>query len=651
MRRFTPGTPPGRTRVNRFLTVGAASVALAACMTGALATSSQAAIPLEGSAAESASRATSAVAGSQPFVSQEKEKVGKGLDMLLDIGGLLLGLADDGGAAAIATALADIKAQLAELSTKVTNGFNQLEIDIANSRYASAQEELRPITTSVGVSYRHLTAANAPGVTPAQRKAAVAKLTTSCTKIDVEPTEFLQMYSGDPADGMSQAGLLPAAWATLVANERSVQGAKAGATPAFFTYRTMRQMRNIGAFATARISQYALVKGACDALLFDDLPSQQAAATAVHDLVVDGDLDTPGLTSISASLPAGLPRLTGVFPGAIAGQKGLVVANYNKIKDLAAGDTMRIVNVARSENLFADDAEFTLTGDALRTPTGGDMTRDGDNCLYTVGGTPTVAECKYGHTPVTVDDTAGEIHVSAPAGHLCLGYENGGPPGFKKDWQLRLDECGAAGFQWWLQGPIPSVKQDALDGIGRRNSLNAQGSPLGDNPNGASADGMTPLWAQDWRFFEPEWVDNMRSALIASGTTMGAVTKIYGSPQTPTNIRILPAVTPEPTFSREAFPSNRLLDWNDGPAWVIEAGPGGKEGGRRVIIKYRGTDIPAIRTNGDTNVPSRLGEPQTPVQLPAAHMLFGLPIDGCAFLYERPLSTGFTCPTRKALAG
>lgn len=614
--------------MNRLVTVGAVTVVASACIAGGLATSSQAAPPPQRTAAESPAAVTSASVAPQPSLSRkEGEPKGKGggVGMLLDVVSLVFGLAGgDGGQ--IAAELADIKAQIAELSTKVTNGFNQLEIDIANSRYASAQEELRPITTSVGVSYRHLTAANAPGVTPAQRQAAVAELKASCAKIDVEPTEFLQMYSGDPADGMSQSGLLPAAWAILVAGERSVQGAKAGATPAFFTYRTMRQMRNIGAFATERITQYALVKGACDALMFDDAASQQAAATAVHDLVLDGDPDTPGLNTVAASLPAGLPRLTGVFPGTVAGQKGLVVANLNKIKDLAGGDTMHIVNVTSSENLW--DEQWTLTGGKLRTPSG--------FCISTTGTLPTFVPCQDSPTSVTVDDTAGELQVPAPRGHRCLGYYKDplAPP--TATWGLIAAGCGPErGFQWWLQGPMPSVKQDAADGIGRRNALNALGSPLGDNPNGPNKDGTTTPWAQDWRFFEPEWVDNMRNAFVASGTTMGAVTKVYGSPQTPTNIRILPYVTAAPTITWEVIPGNRILDGSDGPAWIIEAGPGGREGGRRVIIRYQGTDIPSIRTNGAKGY-----------GMPAAHMLFGLPVDGCAFLYERPLSGGFTCPTR-----
>ncbi|MFM7211335.1 MAG: hypothetical protein ACKOYQ_04925, partial [Actinomycetota bacterium] len=555
--------------MNRLVTAGAVTVAASACIAGGLATSSEAAPPSQRAAAQATAAVTSVSVAPQPSLSRkdgESEGKNKDLEMLLDVAGLVFGLGGgDGGR--IAAALADIKAQIAELSTKVTNGFNQLEIDIANSRYASAQEELRPITTSVGVSYRHLTAANAPGVTPAQRQAAVAKLTTSCAKIDVEPTEVLQMYSGDPADGMSQSGLLPAAWAILVAGERSVQGAKAGATPAFFTYRTMRQMRNIGAFAAARITQYALVKGACDALMFNDATSQQAAATAVHDLVLDGDPDTPGLNTVAASLPAGLPRLTGVFPGTVAGQKGLVVANFNKVKDLAGGDTMHIVNVTSSENLW--DEQWTLTGGKLRTPSG--------NCISTTGTTPTLVPCQYSSTSVTVDDTAGELQVPAPNGHLCLGYyKDRAMP--TATWRLIVDGCGAPrGFQWWLQGPRPSVKQDAADGVGRRNAINVLGSPLGDNPNGPNKDGTPAPWAQDWRFFEPEWVDNMRNAFVASGTTMGAVTKIYGSPQTPTNIRILPYVTAEPTINVGVIPGNRILDRSDGPAWIIEAGPGGTE--------------------------------------------------------------------------
>ncbi|MFM9049892.1 MAG: hypothetical protein ACKOMX_07590, partial [Actinomycetota bacterium] len=138
--------------MNRLVTAGAVTVAASACIAGGLATSSEAAPPSQRAAAQATAAVTSVSVAPQPSLSRkdgEPEGKNKDLEMLLDVAGLVFGLGGgDGGR--IAAALADIKAQIAELSTKVTNGFNQLEIDIANSRYASAQEELRPITTSVG---------------------------------------------------------------------------------------------------------------------------------------------------------------------------------------------------------------------------------------------------------------------------------------------------------------------------------------------------------------------------------------------------------------------------------------------------------------------------------------------------------------------
>jgi hypothetical protein len=402
------------------------------------------------------------------------------LDLLFNVVGLF------GGGSNLDLVLAMLEAlsqQVDALSKEVRDGFNQLEIDIANSRYANAQDELRSITTQVTTGMRYLRDINNPASSEAQRQAALAKLTRHCTGITVDTPELLQMYYGDPADAMSQAGLLPAAWDVLMAGERSLQKAKAGATPAFLSYRTIRQMRRVGDFSQLRIAQYGLVKGACDALLFTDPTDRQTAATEVHDLIVDGDRDTPGLKAIDKSMPAALPRRTGVFPRSTVGTRGLVVGNFNRdtTPDRSDDAAMRLQNgnvmgSPLGDNPVTPGAAWSASWvflksawlDAIQTDvaaTGTNLT----NLSLVYGATADGVEGNLRLLP-TLDPSPGAPAFN-PGWWIKVGPQSGF--GDNKDWGLLKKEDGLA-----PAGPPMPAERTFIAAVGGVKASNIFGVPV-----------------------------------------------------------------------------------------------------------------------------------------------------------------------------
>ncbi len=169
MRRFTPGTPPGRTRVDRFLTVGAASVALAACITGALATSSQAAVPLQSATAATvlADAGPARVSQGPPAPGPSNGRkflsfvIGAGVDTLFDCLGF------NGGSCMDPSGTIAIKAQLDTIQQEVEQGFIDVEArlnriekrinELQKEKYLSRLDPLRQNSAMAVAAFSNMT--------------------------------------------------------------------------------------------------------------------------------------------------------------------------------------------------------------------------------------------------------------------------------------------------------------------------------------------------------------------------------------------------------------------------------------------------------------------------------------------------------------
>lgn len=551
----------------------------------------------------------------------------------------------DGGNEA---ALAEINSKVTELSKTVVNGFNQLEIDIANSRYASAQEELRPVTTATNRAFKDLQTLQNEKLTAAERKTATTRFKKNCAAVTTEPNELLQMYSGDPQDALSQSGLLPAAWSVIVAGERAQQSVAAGKTPAFYPYSTVNLMRHVGDLAELRITQYALVVGTCQALTESDEAAGQSAATAVHDLILKGDSDAAGLEAIEASLPKTLPKLTGVFTGEIADGKGLVVGNFStyqeptdekkSITNMATGLTLGSVPGndphygASAVYVGINPKELEVKNNSYRTTDG--LRREvcittGDRYLWNLcnGNARQGLAFKDGNIKFTQQsDIRFCIGVDNPYGytlwsHNLYGSQITYPPSLNGALELlRTERCSDDPFQQWFEnGPVPTSNVNV--------AAKLSGAKVNGSPKGANPDGEQHPWSTDWQYFQATWLNNMRTAIVNSGTTMRKVTHTYGSPRTPADRRILPALQQAPMLNPMA-----ATTWvADGPSWNVYGEPTAK-GERRTLVKVAGEDRVAGVYVGNTT---------------AATTLFGVPVEGCAYTYERPIDEPFACVTKR----
>lgn len=540
--------------------------------------------------------------------------------------------------------------QIEQLSVDVRDGFNQLEVDIANTQYAAAQNELRPVTTRVNTAYRHLITVNSSAPDSAAYRDALKSLRTACDAISVDTEELLQMYSGDPADGMSQSGLLPAAWQVLVANERSIQGVRPGAEPPYLSHRTVMQMRRVGEFSGARITQYAAVRATCDGF---DAPDAKEAADDVRRLVLNGSRDAAGLKSVEASLPAALPRLTGVFTGRVAGDRGLVVGNFSDRQRVGNADLMlvdaytglgfnnRVKTSVPSPPLNAgfEPGPVAIDGNRLRNRwLEGSLSAYSPWCLQLLGNrdldwNPRCTSEVRSEQVFRVED--GQVRVGDD-NRLCLtvvGTWLDRDVDNQQMWLQRIAD-GALPVDLrrcdqrekttvWMEGPMPTLDNDVDARMARALRV---GSPLGDNLAGDSAG-----WSTSWRYMTEDWLFGMREVIQRSGTTPERLSAAYGSQESDENVRALPPVTPRPAIVREAFPRG-LSD--GGPAWLVQAeqGPSGE---RRIIVKQSENNQRAFTAKWADRP-----------WLPAASTIFAFPVDSCAFTYERPVRGGFTCKAR-----
>ena len=546
----------------------------------------------------------------------------RGVNLLLKVTSLI-----EGKDATIGRKLDDISQQIAALSADVRRGFDQLEIDIANSKYAAAQDELRPVTTQATKGIRYLEIIGDPATTDAARAEAQTELTEHCATVTVDTPELMQMYYGDPGDSMSQNGLLPAAWEVIIAGERAAQQASPGVMPAFLSYRSLRQMNLIGEMSEGRIAQYAIVKGVCRALKFADPNEQQRAATTVRDLIVDGDKDTPGLTAIDASLPAQLPRRTGVFPRSTVGAKGLVVGNFNLEQNINSGGNAQMFSVPWSAPLIGHAViagPVTIYADGRIRNENENTPESTNECLSSAPTGGFVFAFPVDFVPCDAKDPAqkfiledGQVRLGSDRSKCVtqrrLTAEYGGG--------LETRDCDNLAPYWWFNGPIPGAK-DLTDR--RLYVATSQGSPTGDNP--ASASGP---WSREWTYIKNEWMDEVQKDVAASGSSLEALSNVYGGPTSEGNVRILP-------FHQVGWksPSDHGWVWNSGPSGA----PSGPLKDTRVTSVKMDNTKPATTVNW---------EEVAALAPQASSYFFGVPVTGCAYRFERPKTSGFNCPTRK----
>lgn len=614
-----------RTSLVRLGAAIAAAALMATALTGPV-SAAPAAVEAPGTASEPAvSVSQGLAAGKKPAattLTNVPTWIYKGVNLLLKVTSLI-----GGKDVTIDRKLDDISRQIAALSADVRRGFDQLEIDIANSKYAAAQDELRPVTTQATKGIRYLEIIGDPATTDAARAEAQIELTEHCATVTVDTPELMQMYYGDPGDSMSQNGLLPAAWEVIIAGERAAQRANPGAMPVFLSYRSLRQMNLIGEMSEGRIAQYAIVRGVCRALKFSDPNEQQRAATTVRDLIVNGDKDTPGLTAVDASLPAQLPRRTGVFPGSTVGAKGLVVGNFNLEQNINSGGRAQIFSVPWGAPLIGRAviaSSVTIYADG-RIRNENETTPESTNvCLSSAPTGGFVSAYPVDFVPCDAKDPAQKFILEE--GQIRLGSDRS-----KCVTQRRLEaeyggaletrDCDTLAPYWWLNGPIPGAK-DLTD---RRLYVAAsQGSPTGDNP--ASASGP---WSREWTYIKNEWMDEVQKDVAATGSSLEALSNAYGGPTSEWNVRILPF---------------HQVGWKDlaDHGWVWNSGPSGAPSG-----PLNDTRITSVKMDG-TKPATTVNWKEVAVYTPqASNYFFGVPVTGCAYRFERPKVGGFDCPTRK----
>jgi hypothetical protein len=545
---------------------------------------------------------------------------------VLDLLELANDLISEDPAPKILDKLDGITQQIRILSTNVNNGFNQLELDIAKGDYANAENALTEVKSQAQTGFEYLATMKDPAKSDTQRNVAQVQLRDLCPDITVLPRGLMEKYYGDPESSMSENGLLPAAWDVLMAGERSAQQAKAGAAPAFLSYRTLRQMRRVGAMAEWRIVQYAVVRGACDALKFTNETDRQTAATEVHTFFIKGTNTHPGLGAIEQSMPAALPRRTGVFPRSTVGVKGLVVGNFNIDQNITDGK-VQIFSVPWSAPLIGRGviaSPVTIYADGRIRNENETTPEDTNVCLSSAPTGGFVFAYPVDFVPCDANSPSqkfiveeGQIRLDSDRSQCLtqrrLTAEYGGA--------IETTDCDNLAPYWWFNGPIPGVK----DLTGRRLYLaTTQGSPTGDNP--ASASGP---WSREWTYIKNEWMDEIQKDVAASGSSLEALSSIYGGPTSEGNVRILPF---------------HQVGWKDSSdhGWVWNSGPSGAPSG-----PFKDTRVTSVKMD-NTKPATTVNWEEVAVYAPqASNYFFGVPVVGCAYRFERPKAGGFNCPTRK----
>lgn len=601
--------------MNRILTARAASVALAACLTGALATSSQAVAPAQRTAAESpaapavAHRAPSADA-TAPFRGAQSGPRGKVTDYVPFIKGswwLAKGLANCGTASGCMTSselsklyemdakldqmskdLKNLQASIDRLSLEVKQGFSQLNIRISQFQYAEAEAKALARLDNASQAMLNLSQALDPKRSAALRTQSYEAFVREAQVLDGEVLAALTSVAG-AGDATSRMGVLPAAWDMLLTKERARQGiADQSALPPYLPWRVVNQMNAIGEMWITREAVMGVVISTYRAQGLSSEGDQQAASAEVAELFRIGDGSAQyrlaGLNAQAASLPKELPTLTGVLTGGRrADGKGLVVGNFSPQRKSTEARPLVNGKSGWSVRAYGEGIRIDRDGVDIRFGAPKNCIDCGlnprklwyDNGLYGGPACLTVTSLSVGgYIDSNTCDKGRDVQawvingpyispVSSPvdsAGSptLCLTVRDDKyPPNWAQSGGpiVDLETCRSAGDRqkWFFWGPTPYKRPTPAD----LNGANTLGSPMGDNPD----DTATP-WSTQWQLIKANWVTAIYQSVVGAGTTLKALSDLYGEPGVDPMDRVLPPWLDNPS-------------WDKVPAWNFNVAPDG----------------------------------------------------------------------------
>ncbi len=250
----------------------------------------------------------------------------------------------DSKSTATITALKEISAQLDAIKADIASGIAATRLDLAESNYAQVEQEYtRKYGTHIATAYRALTQMSDPAITETLRRRAYRNFMAEAAALmpataETAMYQYLTSMAGS-GQGLTQAGILGAAWRLITAQTRQDQGDAKGSLPVYLPASAINLMADIGTLRLLEGAQLAVVLTAYSVISYpDDYESnpkeQDELRREIGALWINGIEDVPGAAAITASLPRSVPTQSGMLSGLGAdANEALLVRNFGPVVD------------------------------------------------------------------------------------------------------------------------------------------------------------------------------------------------------------------------------------------------------------------------------------------------------------------------------